>query len=149
MSGIAKQATGSKDLVLDFLEELRHGRIDEALMHFANSFKFWDHGIGLEFIDRWRLAEFFRKSRALYPDSVEQINTIVEDGDRVSMEWTLRTSLEQAYYVGEIGKLTITLRGVRVVEVEDGKIKHWSEYYDGLTARRAELSQFFTEWFEL
>lgn len=27
VSGLAKQATGSKDLVLDFLEELRHGRI--------------------------------------------------------------------------------------------------------------------------
>jgi hypothetical protein len=39
-------------------------------------------------------------------------------------------------------------RGTSIVGIEDGKIIHWSDYYDGLKSRRQSLAACFTEWIE-
>ena len=44
-------------------------------------FQFKDRGIGLEFKNRERLAEFFQKTRELYPDSSLQTDTILVSGE--------------------------------------------------------------------
>jgi hypothetical protein len=53
----------------------------------ADEFTFNDHGIGLEFKNGERLAEFFHKTRELYPDSSLQTDTIFVSGERVITEW--------------------------------------------------------------
>ena len=55
--------------VLTVLANLKNGKIDDAVAHFAEEFALKDHGIGLEFKEKERLAEFFHKTRELYPDS--------------------------------------------------------------------------------
>jgi hypothetical protein len=62
----------SEGMVLTVLSHLKNGKIEEALAGFAQEFRFKDHGIGLEFKDKDRLAEFFYKIRELYPDSFLQ-----------------------------------------------------------------------------
>jgi hypothetical protein len=59
-------------VVLTVLERLQNGSIDDAIACFAEEFSFKDHGIGLEFKNKERLSEFFRKARELYPDSLLQ-----------------------------------------------------------------------------
>src|SRR5215467_6521907 len=58
----------SEGVVLTVLSQLNNGKIKEALASFAEEFQFKDHGIGLEFKNKERLAEFFYKTRELYPD---------------------------------------------------------------------------------
>ncbi len=48
---------------------LKNGKIEAAVACFADEFRFNDRGIGLEFKDKERLAEFFQKTREFYPDS--------------------------------------------------------------------------------
>jgi hypothetical protein len=36
-----------------------------------------------------------------------------------------------------------------LLQVKNGKISRWSDYYDQLTARRFGLASRFTEWIEL
>ena len=55
----------SEGVVLTVLTDLKNGKIDEAIAGFAEEFRFKDHGIGLEFKDKERLAEFFHKTREL------------------------------------------------------------------------------------
>ena len=43
------------------LMHLTNGKINDATACFAEKFEFKDRGIGLEFNDRERLAEFFRR----------------------------------------------------------------------------------------
>jgi steroid delta-isomerase-like uncharacterized protein len=139
----------SEDLVLTELTYLKKGKIEAAVACFADEFTFNDHGIGLEFKDKERLAEFFSKTRELYPDSLLQTDAIFVSGDRVITEWTLQFTLMEPFYGPHSRKLRISLRGASIVRTVNGKITNWADYYDGLTSRRTALASYFTEWVEL
>ena len=72
-------------VVLTVLERLRNGKIEDAITCFAEEFSFKDHGVDLEFKNKERLAEFFRKARELYPHSVLQTDAFFVSGDRVRL----------------------------------------------------------------
>ena len=149
MSEIAVGMTASPGVVLTLLTHLNSGKVDDAIALFVEEFRFNDYGIGLEFKDKERLAEFFRKNRELYPDAELQPDTIFLRGDRVAAEWTLRATLVEPFSGGLSRKLPISLRGASIVRTENGKIVDWADYYDGLTSRRTALAAHFEEWVEL
>ena len=76
MCEVSRQMTASEEVVLNTLTNLKNGKIENAIARFATEFRFKDQGLGLEFNDKDRLAEFFRKSREFYPDSFLQTDTI-------------------------------------------------------------------------
>ena len=90
----------SEGVVLRVLANLKNGRIEDALVGFAEEFRFKDHGIGLEFKDKQRLAEFFYKTRERYPDSVLHTDTIFDADNRVITEWTLQATLTEPFWGG-------------------------------------------------
>jgi len=147
MSQIAIVA--SEGVVLTALTHLENGKIEAAVACFADEFTFNDHGLGLEFKDKKRLAEFFHKTRELYPDSFLQTDAIFVSGDRVITEWTLQFTLTEPFYGPHSRKLRASLRGASIVRTANGKITNWADYYDGLTSRRTALASYFTEWVEL
>ena len=149
MSEMAVEMTASAGVVLSVLTHLNNGKVDEAIALFAEEFKFNDHGIGLEFEDKERLAEFFRKTRELYRDAELRTDTIFLRGDRVVAEWTIRATLIEPFYGGLSRKVPISLHGASIVRTENGKITDWTDYYDGLTSRRTALAAHFEEWVEL
>ena len=138
----------SEGVVLTALTHLKNGKIEAAVACFADELTFNDHGIGLEFKDKERLAEFFHKAHELYPDSFLQTDAIFVSGDRVISEWTLQFTLTEPFY-GHSRKVPVSLHGASMVRIDDGKITDWSDYYDGLTSRRTALASYFTEWVEL
>ena len=137
-------------VVLAVLEHLRNGKIDDAIACFAEEFSFKDHGLDLEFNNKERLAEFFRKARELYPDSLLQAYAFFLSGDRVITEWTFQANVtEPGYYAGVSLTFPVSVHGVSIVLIENGKVADWSDYYDKLTSRRSTLASYFTEWVEL
>jgi hypothetical protein len=66
MSEMLISAT-QEELVLSVLRDLGNGQVEDATGHFADQFRFKDHGIGLEFNHKQRLAEFFQKTRGTLP----------------------------------------------------------------------------------
>ena len=144
---IATAAT--EEIVLTVLSHLKNGKIEEALTGFAQEFRFKDHGIGLEFKDKERLAEFFNKMRELYPDSSLQTDAIFHSGNRVIAEWTLQFTLTEPFYGGLKRTVKVSVQGASILRIENGKISDWADYYDGLTSRRTALASFFSEWTEL
>jgi steroid delta-isomerase-like uncharacterized protein len=149
MAYIQTETATPREVVQAVLTDLRDGKISEAIARFARNFRFNDQGIGLEFKDREHLVEFFKKIRELYPDSSLKTDTIVVSGDYVVTEWTLKTMFTETFYGGLSRKLTISLPGVSVARIENGKITDWTDYYDGLTARRTALAAHFVKWVEL
>ena len=134
-------------VVLTVLERLRNGKIEDAIACFAEEFSFKDHGVDLEFKNKERLAEFFRKARELYPDSSLQTDAIFVSGDRVIAEWTIQANVtEPGYYAGVSLTFPVSVHGVSIVLIDNGKIVDWSDYYDKLTSRRSALASYFTEW---
>jgi ketosteroid isomerase-like protein len=146
MSEIQMEIATLGEVVCTVLMHLENGKINDATACFAEKFEFKDRGIGLEFKDREHLEEFFQKTRELYPDSSLQTDTIFVSGDHVITEWTLRTTTTEPFYGGLSRKVPILLHGASIVRIHDGKITDWSDYYDGLTSRRAALASYFTEW---
>ena len=105
-------------------------------------------GIGLEFDDRKRLAEFFQKTRELYPDSSLRTDGVLVSGDYVTIQWMSHTVVPDPFFGALSRKVSISLHGASIVRIEDGKIKEWSDYYDGLKSRRIALRAHFPEWIE-
>ena len=149
MSEIAVRTTATAGVVLTVLTHVNRGKVDDAIALFAEEFRFNDYGIGLEFKDKARLAEFFRKNRELFPDAELQTDTIFLRGDRVVAEWTLRATLVEPFFGGMSRKVPISLHGVSIVRTESGKITDWTDYYDGMTSRRTALAAQFEEWVDL
>ena len=145
---ISAEMTASEAVVLTAVTNLNDGKINETIASFAEEFTFKDHGIGLDFNDKVRLAEFFQKTREFYPDSFVQVDTTFVSGDRVFVEWTLRATLTEPFFGGLSRKVPITLQGVSNVRMDNGRISDWADYYDGLTSRRTRLADYFTEWIE-
>jgi steroid delta-isomerase-like uncharacterized protein len=138
----------SEGVVLTALTDLRNGKTDDAIALFAEEFRFKDHGIALEFEGKERLAEFFHKTRELYPDSFLLTDTIFVSGDAVITEWTLKATSTQPFFGGLTRKVPVTVHGASIVRTDNGKITDWADYYDGLTSRRTALASYFTEWVE-
>jgi hypothetical protein len=146
MSEIPIGIAASEGVVLAVLTHLKNGKIDDAIARFAEEFRFKDHGIGLQFKHKERLAEFFQKTRELYPDSSLQTDTIFVSGDHVITEWTHQMTLTEPFYGGLSRKVPVSLHGASIVRIEIGRITDWSDYYDGLASRRTALASHFTEW---
>ena len=141
-------AVTSKATAVMLVSHLNNERIEDALDLFAQSFKFQDHGIGLQFSDQDRLSEFFRKSRELYPDSALETHMVFANGDDVVMEWTMYATVSEPFYGGLLRRVPVSVQGVSVVRVVNGKITEWTDYYNGVSSRRAALAAHFEEWVE-
>lgn len=143
------EITTPQSVVLGVLAELGSGRVHEAVNVFAEAFTFQDRGIGFQCTAKGRLVEFFEKARELYPDSLLEPGTMVSSGDDVTLEWTLRSSVSEPFFWGQIRTVPVLIHGVSVVRTENGRVTRWCDYYDGLGARRTALSSYFTEWVEV
>jgi hypothetical protein len=69
-------------------------------------------------------------------------------GEHVITQWTLQVTVSEPFYAGFTRRIPVSIAGVSIVRIDDGKIADWADYYDGLTARRAALAEYFTEWIE-
>ncbi len=84
-----------------------------------------------------------------FPDSERRDNTIFSSWDRVISEWTLTATQAESFLGGRLRKVPICVQGISVVQIKNGKISQWSDYYDQLKSRRYGVAALFTEWIEL
>src|SRR5262245_44647506 len=141
-------ATTPDRIVHAFLTAWWHGNVVEATDQFSDQFTFTDHALGLQFKDKERLTEFLAQTREFCPDTQRTDKTICSE-DGVISEWTLTATVSEPFLSGLARAVPIRVRGMSVVEIQNGKITRWSEYYDQQTARRYGLACRFTEWIEL
>src|SRR5262249_32542284 len=86
MSEVNIATATPETMVAAVISHLNKGEIDDTLALFADQFSFKDHGIGLEFNAKDRLAKFFRKARELYTDTLVRTETIFVSGSNVLTE---------------------------------------------------------------
>jgi steroid delta-isomerase-like uncharacterized protein len=149
LNNASVEATTPKQILQTALAVLRQGNFAAAADQFSDQFTFTDHALGLEFKDKGRLTEFLAKISERFPDSERKDNTIFNSGDRVITEWTLTATQTESFMGGRLQKVPISVQGISVVQIENGKISQWSDYYDQLKSRRYGVAALFTEWIEL
>jgi steroid delta-isomerase-like uncharacterized protein len=145
--GLAQEREGTT-ILQSVLAALNEGKISEAVDQFDERFTFTDHALDLEFTDKGRLIEFFQKTRELFPDTVLEVDSTFQCGDHAVAEWKLTGTTEAVPYGSKRLRFPIWLRGTSIVRIENGKITHWSDYYDKNRSWRFSLAAFFTEWIE-
>ena len=133
-------------IVQSVLTALSHGNISEAVDQFDDDLVFNDQALGLNFTDKRRLRQFFQKTRDLFPDSVVEVISTFECVDHVIAEWKLTATETVTHY--KPLRVPISLPGVSIAQIENGRISRWSDYYDGITSRRVTLAAFFTDWID-
>jgi hypothetical protein len=131
------------------LQALSEGHARRAVSQFSNQFTFTDNGLGLTFTDKRRLQEFFNKTRELYPDLSIVPMSILQSNAREVCEWKLQNTVTEVVLRNVERKVPVSVAGVSVVRLKEGLVTHWTDYYDGLSARRTGLGAYFTEWIEL
>ena len=148
MSEVSIQTLSPQKVVSAVLSQLNQEQIEDAVACFTTDFRYKDYGIGLEFKDKERLTDFFRKTRELYPDYFLQADQTFVSGEHVITQWTLQVTITEPFYAGLTRRIPISIAGVSVVRTDKGMIADWADYYDGLTSRRTALGAHFTEWVE-
>jgi hypothetical protein len=141
---------GSPQKVLQSaLAALNQGRFSKVVKHFDRDgcFRFSDHALGLEFTDKVRLTEFFKKSRELFSCTTLEVISLFEDGEHAIAEWKL-TATETMPNGSNSYRFPSSLIGATIVHVEKGKVVRWSDYYDENSSLRISLGAFFTDWIE-
>jgi len=144
MSEVSIQTLAPQIVVSEVLRQLNQEQIDDAVTCFAMHFRYKDHGIGLEFRDKERLTEFFRRTRDLYPDYFLQADQTFVSGEHVITQWNF-SHYHRAFLRWTDQKIPISIAGVSIIRTDNGKIADWADYYDGLTSRRTTLAAHFTE----
>ena len=135
------------DVLLSVFAALNQRNISRVVDQFADDFAFNDYALNLEFTDKARLTEFFQKSYELFPDTVVELVSTFECGDYSIAEWKL-TATQTESFGSRSYRFPIALRGSTIAQIRDGRVGHWSDYYDQLTSRRGRLGAFFEEWIE-
>jgi SnoaL-like domain len=83
MSEVSIQTLSPQRIVSAVLRQLNQEQIEGAVACFTTDCRYKDHGIGLEFRDKERLSEFFRKPRELYPDYFLQADQTIVSAEHV------------------------------------------------------------------
>jgi len=130
------------------LEALNQGRTSQAVDQFDDDLTFHDHALGLDFTDKRRLTEFFEKCREYFPDAAVELNSMSECADRVVAEWKLNATETVPFGPIQFRK-PISVRGTSIVQIQNGSVIRWSDYYDSIASRRFKVAAFFEEWVEL
>ena len=137
-----------KRMLQSVLAALNEGKIADAVDQFDDHFTFTDHALDLEFTDKGRLTEFFQKSRELFPDTVVEVDSSFQCGDHAIAEWKLTATTQAMPYGSTRFRIPISLRGTSIVHTKNGRITHWSDYYDQNRSWRFSLAAIFKEWIE-
>jgi steroid delta-isomerase-like uncharacterized protein len=134
----------AEHIVQTTLVALTQGDFVGVAEQFHDQFIFIDHAIELEFTDKAQLIDFLTLNRKLFPDSKRADKIICSGGALVVTEWAL-TGTKREQYLGHMRQLPFHARGVSIVQVDDGKVSRWSEYYDQTLSRRYSLAASFVQ----
>lgn len=81
---------------------------------------------------------FFREMFAAFPDADMQVQSITADSKSAAVIWTMTATFTGSPFQGiEATGKRVELRGCDVLEIEDGKLRRNTAYYDGLAFARA------------
>jgi steroid delta-isomerase-like uncharacterized protein len=74
--------------------------------------------------------EFMRTTIGAEPDFVWRLTNVVESGPMVAAEWTWTATYTGPSPIGPVTRRRIAGPGVSIVEIENGRIKRFTDYFD-------------------
>jgi steroid delta-isomerase-like uncharacterized protein len=89
-----------------------------------------------------QIKKFMQDMIALEPDFDWRLTNIIDSGSSVAAEWTWTATYSgDCPAVGHVVGMHTSGRGASVVLIENGRIKHFTDYYDFASFCRAGSAQ--------
>ncbi len=89
-----------------------------------------------------QVKKFMQQMIALEPEFNWRLTNVIESGSTVAAEWTwTATFTGDCPTVGQVVGLHSSTRGVSVAEIDNGRIKRFTDYYDFASFCRAGSGQ--------
>lgn len=123
--------TNTKDLIRQYYTGTLDELIDMTDEFIAEDFRLIDPIIG-EIRGREDLEDYYREMAEGFSDARVDVDDVIAEGDRVAVRWTVSGTHDGTMMGVEPTGKEITISGVDVDRVEDGKIVEMLTYYDGL-----------------
>lgn len=117
---IRQYYTGTLDELIDMTEEF-----------IAEDFRLVDPIVG-EIRGREDLEDYYREMAEGFSDGRIDADDVIVEGDRVAVRWTVSGTHDGTMMGVEPTGKEITISGVDVDRIEDGRIVEMLTYYDGL-----------------
>jgi len=77
------------------------------------------------------IVQYMRGLMAAQPDFKWTVNNSLEDGQNVVLEWTWTATYTGPDPMGkQVSRRRISGKGSSIAELDNGKIKHFTDYYD-------------------
>lgn len=77
-----------------------------------------------------QIKDFMRAVLKAEPDFNWKVTNLIEDGSTLAVEWTWTSTYTGDAPGGPVVAMRISSRGASVIEVANGKIKRFTDYYD-------------------
>jgi hydroxyacylglutathione hydrolase len=129
--------TETAKVVREYFEELGAGTPDAPLRHYAEDGRAVIYGVTPE-MSREELADYFRSLWDAFPDFRIEITEILADGDSAAIHWDATgTFAGPGTFQGlEPNGARVSISGVDVAQVKDGRVKRIVAYTDNATIAR-------------
>ena len=148
LSNVVSETTMSpKTALRSLLMALDSGDVTTAILTLDTRFKFTDYALGVEFNETPRLGDFWQAVREVLTGTKVEIVSIAESADCAFAEWHLTGTTEEGYGTFKV-RHAVSVHGVSVAHVTNGRITQLSDYYDSAASRRYKVAGQFTEWVE-
>lgn len=113
-------------------EFFNQGNLDAAGEIFASNFVFHDPANGEEWHGPENVKRYAAMLRVAFPDLHQTIKEQIVEGDKVAYRWTARgTHQGELMGIAPTGR-RVTLTGIAIARLVDGKIEEIWENYDAL-----------------
>ncbi len=80
-----------------------------------------------------QIKDFMKSIIAQEPDLKWQIDRVIVSGSSIAAEWTWSATFSGDGPYGPVKDLPISGHGVSIVVVENGRLKHLTDYYDTMS----------------
>jgi len=125
------------ELAKSFCESWSTHDGEKMVSLFANNFTYEEVCSGRIFSDRDGLIGYVKATCSGAPDLIMNATTIVSQGNQLVIEWIFKGTNTIGWPNIPANNGVFELKGISVMEIEDGKIKHNREYWDWQTFVRA------------
>jgi len=135
--GTATDATTAREIALASVEGAR-ARDPDRIVERAHTDDYADDFVAIgEFRGRDAVREFFAEMFAAFPDFEFTVERVAADSDAVAVKWHAHATFSGGRFQGiEPTGSRVLIRGCDFFEIEDGRIRRNTIYYDGASFAR-------------
>ena len=127
------QVSDAESLLKDYDRALSSGDLDKAMSFFTDDCVYEDIALGTVKHGKEEVKAFLKIVLNAFPDYRLEIVSSIISGDLAAIEWVMTGTHTGPIFNVQVTGKSILIRGTSITELQDGKIRRNSDYYNLMT----------------